>query len=46
MKLNDEVAVRFKPGAVRLRVVATGRPAWGRLPPPTVCEADVTIPSR
>ena len=46
MKLNDEVAVRFKPGAVRLRVVATGRPAWGRLPPPTVREADVTIPSR
>ena len=44
--LNSESLVNFEPGAARLRVVATGRPEWGRVPPPTVRELDVTIPAR
>jgi hypothetical protein len=44
--LNRGNLLNFGPGAARLRVVATGRPEWGRLPPPTVRELDVTIPSR
>ena len=44
--LNDQTLKNFEPGPARLRVVATGRPEWGRLPPPTVRELDVTIPSR
>jgi hypothetical protein len=44
--LSDETLQNFQPGSARLRVVATGRPEWGRLPPPTVRELDVTIPSR
>lgn len=44
--LNDQTLMNFDPGPARLRVVATGRPEWGRLPPPTVRELDVTIPSR
>ena len=44
--LDNERLIRFQPGAARLRVVATGRPEWGRLPPPTVRELDVTIRAR
>ena len=44
--LNSESLVNFEPGVARLRVVATGRPEWGRTPPPTVRELDVAIPSR
>ena len=44
--LNSESLMNFEPGAARLRVVATGRPEWGRVPPPTVRELDVTIASR
>ena len=44
--LNSESLMNFEPGAARLRVVATGRPEWGRVPPPTVRELDVTIPAR
>jgi hypothetical protein len=45
-RLNNQTLDNFEPGPARLRVVATGRPEWGRLPPPTVRELDVTIPSR
>ena len=45
-ELTKETLMRFQPGAARLRVVVTGRPQWGRLPPPTVRELDLTIPSR
>lgn len=41
--LTKETLMRFQPGTIRLRVVATGRPQWGRLPPPTVRELDLTI---
>jgi len=34
--LNPEMLSRFQPGGARLRSVATGRPQWMRLPPPTV----------
>lgn len=44
--LNSETLSRFQPGAAVLRVVATGRPQWGRRPPPTVRELAVTIPAR
>lgn len=44
--LTSETLMHFQPGAARLRVVATGRPQWGRRPPPTVRELDVTIPAR
>jgi len=44
--LNSETLVNFEPGGARLRVAATGRPEWGRLPPPTVRELDVTIAAR
>ncbi|HTG85530.1 MAG TPA: hypothetical protein VL907_00790 [Pyrinomonadaceae bacterium] len=44
--LDNERLIRFQPGAARLRVVATGRPEWGRLPPPIVRELDVTIRAR
>ena len=43
LRLNTETLRRFRPGAVRLRVVATGRPQWGRLPPPTARELNLTI---
>lgn len=42
--LTQEKLMWFQPGAARLRVVATGRPQWGRLPPPTIRELDVSIP--
>jgi len=44
--IHTENLMNFEPGVARLRVVATGRPEWGRVPPPTVRELDVTIPSR
>ena len=44
--LTNETLMSFEPGSARLRVVATGRPQWGRRPPPTVRELDVTIQSR
>jgi hypothetical protein len=44
--LNHETLTRFQPGAAVLRVVATGRPQWGRRPPPTVRELNVTIRGR
>lgn len=44
--LNPETLNRFQPGAAVLRVVATGRPQWGRTPPPTIRELPVTIQAR
>ena len=44
--LNTETLSRFQPGAAVLRVVATGRPQWGRTPPPTIRELPVTIQAR
>jgi hypothetical protein len=44
--LNTETLNRFQSGAARLRVVATGRPQWGRTPPPTIRELGVTIQVR
>lgn len=41
--LTPEMLSKFQPGAARLRSVATGRPQWTRLPPPTVRELDVEI---
>jgi hypothetical protein len=44
--LDSDTLKSFQPGAAVLRVVATGRPQWGRRPPPTVRELAVTIPAR
>ncbi|HKR12595.1 MAG TPA: hypothetical protein VJT15_11085 [Pyrinomonadaceae bacterium] len=41
--LDNERLLRFQTGAARLRATATGRPQWGRTPPPTVREIDVQI---
>lgn len=41
--LTSETLSKFQPGAARLRAVATGRPQWGRLPPPTVREVDAQV---
>lgn len=41
--LTSEVLARFQTGGARLRSVATGRPQWMRLPPPTIREMDVEI---
>ena len=41
--LDNERLFRFQPGAARLRATATGRPQWGRTPPPTVREIDVRV---
>jgi len=41
--LTSELLSKFQPGAARLRSVATGRPQWMRLPPPTVRELDVEL---
>ena len=41
--LTSEMLSKFQPGAARLRAVGTGRPQWGRLPPPTVREIEVEI---
>lgn len=44
--LSNETLSRLQPGPAILRVVATGRPQWGRRPPPTIRELNVTIQSR
>ena len=44
--LTSDTLKRFQPGAAVLRVVATGRPQWGRRPPSTVRELAVMIPAR
>jgi hypothetical protein len=44
--LNNETLSQLQPGPAVLRVVATGRPQWGRRPPPTVRELSVTIQPR
>lgn len=44
--LNSGTLNLFQPGAATLRVVATGRPQWGRTPPSTVRELAVTIQAR
>ena len=44
--LDRETLSAFQPGAAVLRVVAIGRPQWGRTPPPTVRELAVTIEAR
>ena len=41
--LTNETLMSFQSGSARLRVVATGRPQWGRTPPPTIRELAVTI---
>lgn len=41
--LDKERLLRFQPGTALLRVTATGRPQWGRTPPPTVREIDLRI---
>jgi len=41
--LTKERLQRFQFGHARVRAVATGRPQWGRLPPPTIREIDVDI---
>jgi hypothetical protein len=41
--LTRDTLSRFQPGSARLRSVATGRPQWMRLPPPTVREFEVEI---
>ena len=41
--LTSEMLSEFQPGAARLRSVASGRPQWGRLPPPTVRELEVEL---
>lgn len=43
ISLTSELLSKFQPGAARLRSVATGRPQWMRLPPPTVRELDVEV---
>lgn len=44
--LSNETLSHLQPGPAILRVVATGRPQWGRRPPPTIRELNVTIQSR
>lgn len=41
--LTKETLQPFQPGVARLRAVATGRPQWGRRPPPTIREIEVKI---
>ena len=43
VSLTRETLLQFQSGSARLRSVATGRPQWMRLPPPTVRELDVEI---
>ena len=43
VSLTRETLSQFQSGSARLRSVATGRPQWMRLPPPTVRELDVEI---
>ena len=39
----NETLLNFQSGPARLRATATGRPQWGRTPPPTVREIDVHV---
>ena len=41
--VTSEMLSGFQPGVARLRAVGTGRPQWGRTPPPTVREIEVEI---
>lgn len=41
--LTPEHLARFLDGAAKVRVTATGRPQWTRLPPPMVREASAEI---
>ena len=41
--LTRETLAKFLSGSARLHAVATGRPQWMRLPPPTVHDIDVEI---
>lgn len=41
--LTPEHLARFRGGAAKVRVTATGRHQWMRLPPPTVRETEVEI---
>ncbi len=41
--LTQDILSKFQSGSARLRSVATGRPQWMRLPPPTVREFEVEI---
>jgi hypothetical protein len=41
--VTRETLSKFQSGSARLRSVATGRPQWMRLPPPTVREIEVTL---
>ena len=41
--LTSQTLSKFQSGAARLRAVGTGRPQWGRLPPPTVREMEVVL---
>jgi hypothetical protein len=41
--ITDDQLDGFQPGAAIIRATATGRPQWGRLPPPTVREVPVEI---
>lgn len=41
--LTRETLSKFQSGSARVRSVATGRPQWMRLPPPTVREIEVEI---
>ena len=41
--LTREMLSGFQSGSARLRSVATGRPQWMRLPPPTVREIEVLL---
>ncbi len=43
MTVTGETLLKFESGSARLRSVATGRPQWMRLPPPTVREIEVEI---
>lgn len=42
--VSADVLSGFQRGHARIRAVATGRPQWMRLPPPTVREVEVQIP--
>jgi len=41
--LNANHLAGFQPGEALLRATATGRPQWGRTPPPVVREMKVQI---
>jgi hypothetical protein len=41
--LQSDFLARFNPGSATLRLTATGRHQWLRLPPPTVQELAITL---